>query len=91
MNQMIQIQQEATDKVISKAKVIATTRRIHRCESNPMIWCVQSQSETQEKKFYCVQFDQELGSFVCDCKSFTFSLKECKHIYACALKEGGYV
>jgi hypothetical protein len=87
MNQ-IQIQQKQEVRVISKAKIIATTRRVHRCESNPMIWCVQS--ETSEK-FYCVRFDDELGSFICDCKAFAFSLKECKHIYACALKEGGYV
>jgi hypothetical protein len=87
MNQLETIQETTEQKVISKAKVIATSRRV-RCESNPMIWCVQS--ETSEK-FYCVRYDDELGSFMCDCKVFKFSPKECKNVYAAALKEGGYV
>jgi hypothetical protein len=87
MNQL-QIQEKHEQKVIAKAKVIATFRRVRRCESNPTIWCVQSENS---EAFYCVKFDDEFGTFMCDCKSFTFSLKECKHIYACALKEGGYV
>lgn len=89
MNQVIQIQQGTTDKVISKAKVIATSRRIRRSESNPMIWCVQS--ETQENKFYCVRYDDAIGTLMCDCTYFRHKLLECKHLYAVALKEGGYV
>lgn len=88
MNQ-IQIQKEHEERVIAKAKLIAMSRRVRRSESNPLIWCVQS--ESNPNAFYEVRYDENTGTFLCDCAFFQHRLLECKHLYAVALKEGGFV
>jgi hypothetical protein len=91
MNQELkQIQQEIMkERVIDKARVIASAKRVRRSQANPSIWLVGSQ--TSAKKFYSVQWIEELDCYMCDCKSFAFSSDNpstCKHVYACAMHEG---
>lgn len=89
MNQ-IQIQDERKKiKTLDRARIIATSKHVRRCDANRKIWCVQSENQCTPSKFYRVMYDDDLEDFVCDCKAFEFNFgNACKHICAYAVFEG---
>ena len=88
MNQVIQIE-ERTNKSLDKARIIAASKRVRRSEVNRNIWLVGSGNPKTPKKFYRVMYDDDVDSFMCDCKAFELSsLNACKHVLACAVYEG---
>lgn len=86
MNQLQTIQQE--NRTLDKARLIASAKRVRRCVTNRNIWLVGSGNPKTPKKFYCVTWDEELDSFICDCPHFSHRVETCKHILACAIYEG---
>jgi hypothetical protein len=87
MSQQIQ---ERSKKTLDKARVIAAAKRVRRSQANRNIWLVGSGSPGTRNKFYSVMWNEELDCFMCDCKAFEFSSDNiCKHVYACAMYEGG--
>jgi hypothetical protein len=91
MNQ-IEIQEIRKERTLDKAKVIAAAKRVRRSQANPSIWLVGSGNPRTPTKFYCVQWNDIADCFMCDCKAFAFSSDNpntCKHVYACAMHEGG--
>ena len=90
MNQIIQIQQENSTKTLDRARLIASAKRVRRSEVNRNIWLVGSGNPKTPKRFYIVKWNEVLDCFECDCKAFAFSCPTpCKHVFACAIYEGG--
>jgi hypothetical protein len=84
----IQIHDEKTNRTLDKACLMATSKRVRRCKENRNIWLVGSGNPKTQKVFYCVMWDDDLDTFVCDCKSYQFENNPCVHVYACAIAEG---
>lgn len=76
------------NKTLDKAQLIASSKRVRRCQANRNIWLVGSGNSKTQEVFYCVMWDKEMDSFICDCKSFQFGNNPCVHVYACAIAEG---
>jgi hypothetical protein len=92
---MIQIQyehKEKENKTLDKARIIAASKRLRRCttEESRNIWLVGSGNPKTPRRFYKVVYDESVDIFMCDCKSFQFTLEVCKHVYACAIAEGSH-
>lgn len=83
-----ELKQIQTNKTLDKARLIALSKRVRRCDANRSVWCVQSENPKTPNKFYRVMFDEMLDCFVCDCKAYEFSLSACKHVLVCAMFEG---
>lgn len=86
-DETIQLRKE---KVLAKARLIASTHRIKRSTVNESrnIWLVGSGNPKTPNKFYCVSYDKELDSFYCECPAYSFSKDNtCKHILATSMHE----
>ena len=77
-----------------KAESIVKAKRVRRT-SNRNIWIVGSGNPATPKKFYSLQWIEEIGGFTCDCPAFTYCPAEdsggkpyCCHLLAAALFEG---
>jgi hypothetical protein len=88
MNQ--ELKQIQNNKILDKARLIASAKRVRRSTVNRNIWLVGSGNPKTPNRFYCVQWNEELDCFMCDCPAFEFSSDNtCKHIFACSFYEGG--
>lgn len=86
MNQQIQTIQK--ERVLDKARIIATSKRVRRSQANRNIWLVGSGNVKTPNRFYCVMWNEDLEGFTCDCKAFEFSSDNtCKHILAAGYYE----
>lgn len=89
MNQLYMIQEERKERTLIKARLIAEAKRVRRSEANRNIWLVGSGNPKTSNRFYCVQWNEELDGFTCNCKAFEFSLDNtCKHILAAGFYSG---